>query len=438
MKLIADLHLHSCYARACSKDITLENLEKYARQKGLGMLGTGDFTHPLWLKVLKEKLHDNGDGVFLTKTGFPFILQVEVANFFQDDGRARKVHNVILAKSFDVVDQINQHLSKRGNLMADGRPMFAKYPCVDLVDDLMKIDKDIEIIPAHAWTPYFGVFGSMSGFDSVEECFKEKSNYIHAIETGMSSDPAMNWRLSKLDKYNLVSGSDSHSFWPWRIGREANVFDINLSYKELIQAIRTKKGFLSTIETEPAYGRYHYDGHSNCNICLSPEDAMKLKNICPVCKKPLTIGVAHRVETLSDRPVGFIPKGAVPFQSLIPLHEIIAAVHGSAITTKKTWEVYGKLIAEFKDEFSILLDADETALNKIVDPKITRAIISNRSGKIEIKPGYDGEYGMPIFDGVPRKITQAAKPKIKEIKPVKEKNKQTKEKPNQKGLEDFY
>src|SRR3989338_3937073 len=266
MKLFADLHLHSRFSRATSKNLTLQNLEKYARIKGINLLGTGDFTHPKWLDELKEHLAEDKTGILKTKTGFPFVLQTEVSNIFSKDNRLRKVHTVILAKNFEVVSQINEKLSKKGNLNADGRPIFGKYSCIELVEDMKKIDKDIELILAHAWTPWFSVFGSMSGFDSLQECFREKAKHIHAIETGLSSDPPMNWRISGLDGITLVSNSDSHSYWPWRIGRECNILDIDLTYDSIVSAIRTKKGFIGTVEVDPNYGKYHFDGHRNCNV----------------------------------------------------------------------------------------------------------------------------------------------------------------------------
>ena len=398
MEVIADLHLHSRYSRATSKDLTIENLEKYARLKGLSLLGTGDFTHPLWFDELRQKLTEE-NGILRTRSGFNFVLQAEVANIFSQGGKLRKVHNVILAKNFDVASQINELFSRKGNLKADGRPIFGKYPCVDMADDLMKIDKDIEIIPAHAWTPWFAIFGSMSGFNSVEECFLDKANCIHALETGISSDPAMNWRLSKLDKYTMVSNSDCHSFWPWRMGRECNVLDLpEITYNNLIDAIRTQKGFLYTIETSPNYGKYHFDGHRLCNFSCSPEETKKINGICPVCKRNLTIGVANRVDELADRQEGFILEKAHPFRTLLPLHELIAPIVDSSVSSKKVWQEYNKLIERFGTEFNIMLNTPLTELVAVTTPKIAEAIIKNREGKIKVKPGFDGEYGQAIMD----------------------------------------
>jgi len=394
MKIIADLHIHSKYSRACSIDLSFEKLEKYARIKGLNMLGTGDFTHPKWMTEIKQ-LKEDDSGILKSDSGFMFILQTEIANIFHQDGKLRKVHNIILAKDIPTAEQINEKLAKRGNLSADGRPIFGNFSCTELVEEMKEIDKSIEIIPAHAWTPWFSVFGSMSGFDSLQDCFKEKTKYIYAIETGMSSDPAMNWRLSFLDGISLVSNSDSHSYWPWRIGRECNIFDIKPSYESLINAIRTRKGFLETIEVDPNYGKYHYDGHRNCNISLTPKEAIRYNNICPVCKKPLTLGVLHRVEELADRPEGYTPKDAVPFRKMIPLSEIIAHVKGVGIATKVVWDIYNKLIGIFGSEFNVLMDAEYSKL-KIIDEKLADFIILNRNGKLNVKAGYDGVYGKII------------------------------------------
>ena len=397
MKVIADLQIHSRFSRATSSSLNLPNLEKYAKLKGLNLLGTGDFTHPKWLAELKNELKEDDSGILTSKSGFHFVLQGEISNIYTQDGKSRRIHTLLLAKNFEIVEQINAALLKKGRLDYDGRPMFG-FSCVELVEMMKDIDDDIEIIPAHAWTPWYGIFGSMSGFDSVEECFKEKSRHIYAVETGLSSDPAMNWRLSKLDKYTLVSSSDAHSFWPWRLGRECNVFDIDWSYDDLLQAVRKRKNFIETIEMWPHEGKYHYTGHRACNICLSPKESLKLKNICPKCRRPLTVGVAERIEELADRPEGFVPKSAVPFKNLIPLSEVIAGTIGAAVQSKNVWGEYHKLVNTFGNEFNVLLNVDEKELLKIVNERITKNIIKNRLQKITFKPGYDGVYGIPIFD----------------------------------------
>ncbi len=416
MEIVSDFHLHSRFSRATSKDINLSNLVKYAKIKGLDLLGTGDFTHPLWIKELKENLKEDGTGILRTDDGFPFILQTEISSIYTQDDRGRRVHNVILASNFDVVEQITSELGKRGRLDYDGRPIFG-ISCIELTEMLMGISKDIEIIPAHIWTPWFSIFGSKSGFDSVEECFGDKSKHIHALETGLSSDPSMNWRLSKLDKYTLVSNSDSHSFWPWRMGREANVFDMDkLDYSELLRILREKdnKKFLYTIEVDPSYGKYHLDGHRDCGVCMEPKEALEKKDVCPVCRKPMTIGVLHRVEELADRPEGFIPKESIPYRSLIPLSEIISAVLGiNQLYSKKIWDTYNRLMKEFDSELDVLLKAPEHRIKKVVNDKIAECIIKVRSGRIKIQPGYDGVYGKPVF-GDEESVVEATEPSNKQ------------------------
>lgn len=396
MEFIADLHIHSKYSRATSKNLTIPNLEKWARIKGINILGTGDFTHPVWIKELKESLKEDETGVLKTESGFNFILQSEVSLVYTQDGKGRRVHVVMLAPNFEIVQQITDYFGKKGRLDYDGRPIF-NIPCADLAENLMSISKDIEIIPAHAWTPWFGIFGSMSGFNSMEEAFKDKTNYIHSFETGISSDPEMNWRLSKLDKYSILSFSDAHSFWPWRLGREATVFDLKkLSYNELIGSIRDKQ-IAMTLEVNPSYGKYHFDGHRLCNFSCSPKESSKLNKICPVCKKPLTIGVMNRVEELADRPEGFRLKDAAPFKSILPLSELISVSMKSPLEGKKVMDEYEKLVKN-DSEFDILLKKSAAELARIADEKLVKTILLNREAKIKVKPGYDGLYGELLFN----------------------------------------
>ena len=419
MKIISDLHIHSRFSRATSKSLDIENLEKYAKIKGVNLLGTSDFTHPEWIKELKQELTEDETGILKTKNNFPFILQTEVSLIYTQDNKGRRVHNVILAPSFEIVNQITEFFLSKGRIDYDGRPIF-KVPCDELVESMRKISNNIEVIPAHIWTPWFSLFGSNSGFNSVEECFKDQTKHIHALETGLSSDPAMNWRLSQLDKYALVSNSDLHSFWPWRIGREATLFDLKkLTYRNLINALRTKEGLQGTIEVDPNYGKYHFDGHRNCNVCMNPKNTIKVKNICPKCGKNLTIGVLHRVEELADREEGFKPKDAKPFQTLMPLSEIISTLIGSPIASKKTWKIYNDLINKFENELNIMLETSKEELVKVVDEKIVDTIIKNRKGNIMVQPGFDGEYGKPLFSEKDKAKTQT-KPKFE-----------------QKGLNDF-
>ncbi|MBN3037039.1 MAG: DNA helicase UvrD [Candidatus Diapherotrites archaeon] len=393
----ADLHIHSRFSRGTSNSLDLRNLEKYARMKGLNVLGSSDFTHPEWLAELKQNLTQEQDGIYQTKTGFDFLLSTELSLIYSQGGKTRKIHHVVLAPSFEVVDQINEELDKWGRRDYDGRPIFGKSS-IEFVDTFMSISRNIEIIPAHAWTPYFGIFGSMSGFDSLEECFEEKTKYIHAIETGLSSDPAMNWRLSELDGTTLLSFSDAHSYWPWRLGRECTVFDLKeASYTNIINAIRKKK-LHSTIEYFPEQGKYHWDGHRNCGVSFSPKETRKHKGICPVCRRPLTLGVEYRVEELADRPQEVVPDNAIPFKKLVPLSELLAGVLKKGVATNTVWEEYNKLLS-LGSEFDVLLNALPSQLAEVTGRKIVNAIMRNREGKIKIQPGYDGVYGVPLFGG---------------------------------------
>lgn len=394
MKVIADLHIHSKYARACSQSMDIKHIAKYSLIKGLNLVGTGDFTHPLWIKELKENLIDLGNGIFQDKFYHQnFVLQTEISLIYTQGGKERRIHLLVLAPSFEVVDKITKYLLRFGRVDFDGRPIF-KISGHDFVKSLHQISPDIEIIPAHIWTPWFGLLGSESGFDSVEECFGDCAKYIHALETGLSADPEMFWRVKDLDKYTIVSNSDSHSFWPWRIGREATIFELKeLTYKNLINAIRTKTGVVGTIEFNPKEGKYHYDGHRNCGVSLHPQDSIKYKNICPVCGKPLTLGVLHRVEQLADREPGKKPADARPFYTLVPLIEIMAFAQGKKATTKKIQEQYFKAVEILGNEIKILLDLSEEKLRSVFDEKTTKLILKNRKGKIEFIPGYDGVYG---------------------------------------------
>tara|TARA_Y100000310_G_C20699289_1_gene828197 strand:+ start:3874 stop:5112 length:1239 start_codon:yes stop_codon:yes gene_type:complete len=395
MPLITDLHIHSRFSRACSTKITIANLEKNAKVKGIDVLGTGDFQHPEWIKELNTL--EEREGILYTKTGYPFVWQSEISLIYTQDGKGRRVHHVILAPNREVVAQITEYLLSKGRIDYDGRPIFG-MSSIEFVEAMKGISKDIEIIPAHAWTPWFGTLGSKGGFDSIKQCFGDQEKHIHAIETGLSSDPEMNWRISSLDKYNLVSFSDMHSMYPWRMGREATLFDIDLTYKNLIQAIRTKKGYAGTIEVDPAYGKYHWDGHRSCNVNFSPAETKKHNGICPVCKKALTIGVEYRVEELADRPVGYKPKDYADYKTLIPLGELISLHVNKGIATKTVGITFDKMMKEFQNEFNVLLSVPEKDLVKVVDPKLVKMILMNRQSNIKIKPGYDGVYGVPLFD----------------------------------------
>ncbi len=392
--IIADLHIHSRFSRGTSKDIDFENLAKFAKIKGVNLLGTGDFTHPSWLNEIK-KLHDSGAGIYYYK-GFPFLLSCEISLIYSDGKKQRRVHLLVLAPNIEIVEQINDYLDTLGRRDYDGRPTFG-LGCAEFVESLHAISRDIEIIPAHCMTPWYGIFGSKSGFDSLEEAFGDKTKEIHAIESGMSADPEMLWRLDTGKA--IVSFSDAHSFWPWRIGREATIFkqEKELSYKQIISQIRHNT-FLATVEVDPAYGKYHYDGHRNCNFSASPEETKKLGGICPVCGRPLTIGVENRVEQLAKKPRGFRPKNAKQFYKLLPLHELIALVYSASVSSQKVWTMYNRLITFAGSEFGVLLQTSKQELAKAnVPEKLIELIMKNREGKIKVKPGYDGEYGKPIL-----------------------------------------
>ncbi|MBU0546813.1 endonuclease Q family protein [Patescibacteria group bacterium] len=408
MKIIADLHIHSKYSRATSPSTDLENLNKWAQIKGINVLATGDFTHPQWFLQLKDKLTSAEPGLFIlgnSLTATRFLLSSEISCIYSKNDKTRKIHLVVLSPSLEIVKKINDRLELIGNIKSDGRPILG-LDAKELAKIILNISSDCVIIPAHIWTPWFSLFGSRSGFDSIEECFEEYSKYIFAVETGLSSNPQMNWRLSELDKVSLISNSDAHS--PAKIGREANVLDTNLNYFSIIEAIKSKdrNKFLYTIEFFPEEGKYHYDGHRLCNISFSPEETRKHKNICPVCKKPLTIGVLSRVEALADRPIDFNPVQSIPFKSLISLEGIIKESLGVKSATKEVINQYQKLISSFKNELEILLSTPRTDLEKVSLPEIVEGIIRVRDGKVLINPGYDGVFGkIKIFSQSERKNT---------------------------------
>lgn len=410
MRVIADLHIHSPYSRAVSKEMTLENLDHWARLKGITVMGTGDFTHPKWMKEIREKLEPAEPGLYVLKNqkaagkdqATRFLLTVEISSIYSKGGRARRIHNLIFAPSIATAGKINKHLGWLGNLKSDGRPILG-LDSRELAKIVFDIDPEAALVPAHAWTPWFSVFGSMSGFDSLEECFEEFTPRIFAIETGLSSDPAMNWRLSKLDSIALISNSDSHSLR--RIGREANVFETDLSYAGIIGAVKSRdpKKFLFTIEFFPEEGKYHYDGHSEHKIRMSPEETRKAGGKCPVCGRKITIGVMNRVEELADRPAGGKPETAIPFKSMVPLDEIIGEAFGVGVSSKKVKEEYQRIVGVLGSEFKILLEATPAELRSAASAGIVEGILRVRGGRIKIEPGYDGEYGkIKIFDDADR------------------------------------
>ncbi len=402
MKFIADFHLHSKYSRATSKDADVDHMALWAKKKGVHLLGTGDFTRPLWLKELKQKLEPTDKGLFVHKNQH-FILSTEISNIYSKFGKTYRIHTVFLAPSFKTVEKIIEALKRRGaNLESDGRPIIG-MDVKEMSKIILDIDQDCFIIPAHIWTPWFSLFGSKSGFDHLEDCFEELSDKITCVETGLSSDPSMNWRLSELDGMTLVSSSDAHS--PSKIGRECNVFECEMSYQSVTQTLKRKGPgrLLYTIEFYPEEGKYHYDGHRLCGVCLSPEESKKHNNLCPQCGKPLVLGVMHRVGELADRPVGFKPKEPISFENRIPLEEIIADVKGVGVSSKNVQSEYEAIVSLFGNELDVLSKVPENDLLKSISPRTVEGIISVRQGKVTIAPGYDGEYGkikiIPLKEG---------------------------------------
>ncbi len=399
--LKGDFHIHGRYARACSKTTTLSDLERNARIKGLDILGTGDCLHPKWFQHIVENLQEDEQGVLWSQTKFPFLWQTEVSLMYSQGGKGRRIHYVLLFPNKEIVIQVRDMFLQRGRLDYDGRPIFG-MSSIELIENLMQISKDIEMISAHSWTSFFGVFGSKSGFDSIKECFQDKVKYFHALESGMSSTPAMNRRVSKNDNYQVVSFSDNHSANPWRLGREATLFDTKINYQEILHAIRTGEKLIGTIETPPEYGKYHVDGHRNCGVVFnSVDETKKVNGICPKCGKELTIGVAYRVEELADRTEEEGKKLAQQKQvyHLLPLHELICSIYDiKLMTSKKVGEIYQQLIKKFGNEYNALMDAGRNALEEVVHSKLVHLILKNRAGTLAIDPGFDGVYGRIILN----------------------------------------
>lgn len=403
MRFIADLHIHSKYSRATSKDLEPESLWRWAQLKGIAVIGTGDFTHPLWLKELKEKLEPGASGLFtlrkelskeyvpdLCKADVSFMLTAEISCIYSKNGRVRKIHCIVFVPSFEDAERVNAALSKIGNLKADGRPILG-LDAKTLLEIVVRESPEGMLVPAHAWTPHFSLFGAHSGFDSIEECFGDLTPHIYAIETGLSSDPPMNRRLSKLDSITLISNSDAHS--AAKIGREANLFDTEESFPGIINAIKTGEGFAGTIEFFPEEGKYHFDGHRDCGVSLSPEEADKHDCRCPVCGRKITVGVMHRVEDLSDRKTGFALKGFPPYYSVIPLPEILSEVLKVGVGSKAVQRTYFSLLRELGNEFAILLKTPLDDIDRAGPERLKEAIAKVRAGDISIVPGYDGEFG---------------------------------------------
>ncbi len=396
MRIIADFHLHSAFSRATSRDMHLPEIARWGRLKGLSLLGTGDFTHPAYFQEIRSQLDETGKGLLRLKGGKAddplFLLTAETSHIYTQGGRGRRIHMMIFAPGLAAAEKINLRLGALGNVKSDGRPIFG-FSAKDLVKVVLDIEPACLLVPAHVWTPWFSVFGSQSGFGSLEECFEEETAQIFAIETGLSSDPAMNWRWSALDDLTLISNSDAHS--PAKIGREANIFETELSYPALIEAIKQKDParFPATIEFFPEEGKYHYDGHRSCRVCFSPGQSREQNDCCPVCGKKIVIGVMHRVEELADRPPGFRPPGAISAIHLVPLEEIIAAGYGLGSGSKRVRREYLNLLERGGAELEILLDKSAAELTSFMDSRLVEGILRVRQGLVTVHPGYDGVYG---------------------------------------------
>lgn len=409
MRYIADLHIHSKYSRATSRDMTPEGLRRWGLIKGVSLIGTGDFTHPAWFSELREKLRPEGNGLFSLRSEFAadeapassggeirFLLSAEISSIYKKNGRTRKIHSIVFAPDFETVSKINSVLGKRGNISSDGRPILG-MDAKELLSIVLDASPEAMLVPAHAWTPHFSIFGAASGFDSIEECFEDLSPYIYAIETGLSSDPDMNRRLSTLDGLTLISNSDAHS--PSKVGREANIFETEFSYFAAMEAIKTGRGFSGTIEFFPEEGKYHFDGHRDCRVSMHPEDSIRHGLLCPVCGRKMTIGVMHRVGELADRNQDNIPKKFPPYRYIIPLQEIIAEALDMGVSSKAVARLYMSLIENLGGEFGILLDAPLSDIEAASNAKVREGIELMRTGRVNIAPGYDGEFGkISLFD----------------------------------------
>jgi uncharacterized protein (TIGR00375 family) len=403
MKFIADFHIHSHYSMATSSQLTPEMLDLWGRKKGITVIGTGDAVHPGWLTELKEKLVACNNGLYSLKSqnihpetssinadSVKFILTAEISSIYKRNGKVRKVHNIIMAPSIDSMQKISKKLEKIGNISSDGRPILG-LDSRNLLEIVLDVDSTACLIPAHIWTPWFSALGSKSGFDSIDECFDDLSEHIFAVETGLSSDPPMNWQCSMLDKYSLVSNSDAHS--PENLGREANIFDTEISYNAIIKSLKKEdKKFLGTIEYFPEEGKYHFDGHRKCGICWAPDETMKHKGVCPVCGKAVTVGVFNRVAELSDSLSTRKNIEKKEFYSITPLKNVLSEEYEVGPQSKKITAIYDDLLKQLGSEFSILLDIPVCEIKK-KDSKLAAGISNLRNKKVSLTPGYDGVFG---------------------------------------------
>ncbi len=408
MPFYADLHIHSHFSRATSKQLNLEYLDYWAQIKGLSVVATGDFVHPGWLDEMKTKLEPAEEGLFRLKDEYAqtlrkeipeacrrdvrFILSCEISNIYKRMDRVRKVHNVIFAPTFEAAEKVQARLGRIGNIRSDGRPILG-LDSRDLLEIVLESDPLSFLVPAHIWTPWFSALGSKSGFDRLDDCYGDLSEHVFALETGLSSDPIMNWRLSQLDRFVLISNSDAHS--PQKLGRECNIFDCELSYSAMYRALsdREDKGFLGTVEFFPEEGKYHFDGHRACKARLHPKETIANNGLCPVCGKAVTVGVMARVEELADHEEGRKSPNSRPYDSLVPLNEIVAGARGLGPNSKSVMKVYHELSAKLGDELAILRDIPLDEIKKVSGPLIAEGVRRVRDQEVQIAAGYDGEYG---------------------------------------------
>lgn len=399
---ILDLHIHSRYSRACSKDLELSKIAKTCETRGIDIVVTGDFTHPKWFESIKNELVEDTEGIYKLKNNSSttrFLIGTEVASIKKHKDKTRRIHLLIFAPNIETAEKFNTYLNKRGfNLRSDGRPILG-LTSKEILQIMLELDPRMVMIPAHAWTPWFGIFGSKGGYDTLEEAFDELAPHVRAIETGLSSDPLMNSQLSKLDDITVISNSDAHS--PQKLGREANVMqfknETEITYDEIMRVIQEgdKKKFQYTIEFYPEEGKYHYDGHAVCKFSCHPKETKKHRGLCPICKKPLVIGVMNRVSELADRNEAQArASGRIPYKSLVPLPEIIASTLGVGAASKSVQKEYLNLLTHFKNEFFILIEAKLEDIKKVSSREIADAVKRVRTGNIYIEPGYDGVFGV--------------------------------------------
>lgn len=409
---LSDLHIHSRYSYATSRDLCPETLDLWARKKGIDLLGTGDFTHPAWRQELKDKLVPAEEGLYTLRndlrlpdpapqnSNLPrFVISGEISSIYKKNGRTRKVHSLILLPGLKEADSLSAKLEQKGNISSDGRPIL-NLDCHDLLAMTLEVCPEAIFIPAHIWTPHFSLLGERSGFDTIEECFEELTPYIRALETGLSSDPAMNRQVRALDRFHLVSNSDAHS--PSRLGREATLLAGPLSYQGLYEAVQLGNGLAGTIEFFPEEGKYHYDGHRSCGVCLSPSQAEKAKGLCPVCGKKLTPGVLHRIMDLAGEGFSLPEPSSIqpPYQCLAPLPELISAIQGTASPGVRAMRAYEHALMELGNEFYILRNAPEADIAHVLGPETASGIRRLRAGMVRWQPGFDGVYGsMELFEG---------------------------------------